>query len=79
MEDWVMEQKVVVLHEGALAQYSFTENDEGVYILWLRKYKAEEGKQPPAMFIIRKEGRRWHSEGHPQELIDDIGYAIEQQ
>ena len=74
-----MEQMVVVLHEGALAQYSYSQKDIGVYILWLKMYKGKKSIEPPAMLILHKEGRRWYSDGHPQELVKDLSYAIEEQ
>ncbi len=74
-----MEQMVVVLHEGALAQYSYSQQDQGVYILWLQRYKNSTGQAPPGMLILHKDGRRWFSDGHPKELVEDLGYAIEVQ
>ncbi len=74
-----MERMVAVLHQGALTQYSYSPKDKGVYILWLQLFKGRKDQEPPAMLILHKEGRRWYSEGNPQELAEDIGYAIEAQ
>ncbi|MBD0278101.1 MAG: hypothetical protein M3342_15435 [Bacteroidota bacterium] len=74
-----MEQMIAVLHDGALAQYSYEAKEKGVYVLWLQRYKGSKEQQPPAMLVLHKEGRHWYSEGHQQEMIADLGYAIEEQ
>jgi hypothetical protein len=72
-----MEKKVAVLHQGKLAQYSIKEEKNGRFIARLFNYSGRYRDQPPSEIELHKVGRHWEDEGASQDLVDDIGNAIE--
>lgn len=72
-----MERTIAVLHQGALAHYQITRLENGTYQARLHKYSGNKNDGPPSEFELRKVGRHWEDGGFDQELIDEVGKAIE--
>lgn len=72
-----MEHSIVLLHGGALAYYLVSEDARGGYTARLQKFTGEPGSAPPSNFELHKVGRHWQDEGHEQDLIDEMGKAID--
>jgi len=72
-----MEVTAAVLHDGALAHYDVSIEQDGTCMARLSEYSSRSGKTPPHEVVLRKEGRHWVSEGADKHLADDLGYAIE--
>ena len=72
-----MEKKIAVLHHGKLAQFNISKEKNGHFIARLFSYTGNHRDEPPAEIDLHKEGRRWHDQGADQDLVDDIGNAIE--
>jgi hypothetical protein len=74
-----MEKTVAVFHEGAIAHYNVSEEGNGTFKARLLKYSGSPGNDPPKEFILHKEGRHWADDIADQNIVDDIGQAIELQ
>lgn len=72
-----MEKKIAVLHHGKLAHYSVSKGKNGHFVARLLNYSGNHRDEPPSEIDLHKEGRRWEDEGAEQDLVDDIGNAIE--
>lgn len=72
-----MEKTVAVFYEGQLAWYNVKGGKNGNFIARLCKYKGLADRQPPFELSLHKEGRHWNNGGTNQDLLDDIGNAIE--
>jgi hypothetical protein len=72
-----MEKRVTVLYEQGLAQYDIQEIKNGHFIARLFRYNGDRRDAPPQEINMHKEGRHWEDGGAKQDLIDDIGLAIE--
>jgi hypothetical protein len=72
-----MEKRIAVLHEGGLAQYSIREKKNGHFVARLLSYNGQQENEPPQEIDVHKEGRHWEDEGANQNLVDDIGLAID--
>jgi hypothetical protein len=75
-----MERTVGVFHQGAIAHYNVAKEKDGTFKARLLKYNGHTSKTPPSEFHLQKEGRHWSQDDNAtQELVDEIGYAIEMQ
>ncbi|HVE61359.1 MAG TPA: hypothetical protein VNA26_06055 [Chitinophagaceae bacterium] len=74
-----MEKTVAVFHEGALAHYNVSEEGNGTFKARLLKYSGRPDNDPPREFLLHKEGRHWADDDVEQDIVDDIGQAIELQ
>jgi len=74
-----MEKTVAVFHEGALAHYNISEEGNGTFKARLLKYSGSPGNDPPREFLLHKEGRHWADDDVRQDIVDDIGQAIDSQ
>jgi len=72
-----MEQNVAVWFKGALAIYKISGGDDGVFNAELVKYDGALETSPPKEFPLYKEGRHWSDDDTNQDLLDDLGKAIE--
>lgn len=72
-----MEQQVAVWYKGCLALYKIYGGDNGVFNAELIKYDGPAEGAPPKEFPLRKEGRHWLDDDTDQDLLDDLGKAIE--
>jgi len=73
-----MEEKMVaVWYKGFLAQYKVYGGHDGVFSAELIRYDGAEGGGPPREFSLHKEGRHWSDDDTNQDLLDELGKAIE--
>ena len=72
-----MEQVVAVWYKGCLAQYKVSGGQDGVFNAELIRYDGAEGGSPPKEFSLHKDGRHWSDDDTNQDLLDDLGKAIE--
>jgi hypothetical protein len=72
-----MEQNVAVWYKGALAIYKISGGDDGIFNAELVKYDGTSEASPPTEFPLYKEGRHWSDDDTNQDLLDDLGKAIE--
>ena len=71
-----MEKTVAVWYKGFLAQYKVSGGRDGIFNAELVRYDGEEGS-PPREFPLHKDGRHWSDDDTNQDLLDDLGKAIE--
>jgi hypothetical protein len=74
----IMEQHVAVLYEGKIAYYRILNGKNASFVARLLRYKGNNIVAPPSEIELCKEGRRWQDDNADQNLVDDIGLAIEQ-
>ena len=75
-----MERTVAVFHQGAIAYYTILKGVDGVYSARMLKYNGSAANTPPQELHLQKEGRHWSPDnGAGQEMVDELGYAIEMQ
>jgi ClpP class serine protease len=75
-----MERTVGVFHKGAIAHYNVSQEKDGTYKARLLKYHGSADNTPAFEFNLQKEGRHWSQDDNAeQELVDEIGNAIEMQ
>ena len=72
-----VEKQVAVWYKGSLALYKISGGDNGVFNAELIKYNGSSDGAPPKEFLLRKEGRHWMDDDTNQDLLDDLGKAIE--
>jgi hypothetical protein len=72
-----MEQQVAVWYKGSLALYKISGGREGLFHAELLKYNGRPESAPPSEFPLYKEGRHWLDDDTNQDLLDDLGNAIE--
>ncbi len=76
---YVMEKTVAVFHEGAIAHYNVSEEGNGSFKARLLKYNGSPNNNPPREFLLHKEGRHWADDDVEQDIVDEIGQAIDLQ
>jgi hypothetical protein len=74
----IMEQQVAVLYEGKIAHYSIQQGKNACFTARLLRYNGNSSVAPPSTIELCKEGRHWQDDDADQNLVDDIGLAIEQ-
>jgi hypothetical protein len=72
-----MEPSISVLYKGFLAHFTITKIKDGVFTAHLLKYQGHIVNEPPQEFTLQKEGRHWCNANTNQDLLDDVGFAIE--
>jgi hypothetical protein len=72
-----MEPSVSVLYKGSLAHFAVSKSNNGIYNVHLLKYLGHLVNEPPQKFTLFKEGRHWSNDNVNQDLLDDVGFAIE--
>lgn len=73
-----MEMKAVVPYQGALVHYSLSPDSHGIYNARLIKCVGQPKSSPPEAVILVRGYRRWTGSFDRQELIDELGDAIDQ-
>ena len=68
---------ISVLYKGSLAYFAFTKLRNDNFTVQLVKYQGHIVNEPPHEFTLNKEGRHWCNQSINQDLLDDIGLAIE--
>jgi hypothetical protein len=72
-----MEWKTVVRFLGDPAHYKIMTDRSGVYHARLLQYEGTPDITPPEDIVLVKGVRRWNGSHDMQELIDELGRAIE--
>jgi hypothetical protein len=72
-----MEKTVVVFYKGSPAHYNICMQKNGSFIARLLKYNGKSEKEPPQKFTLHKIGRKWVDQQADEELVEDVGQAIE--
>ena len=72
-----MEWKAVVRFLGDPAHYKIITDRSGIYYARLLKYEGPSGITPPEDVVLVKGVRRWNGSYDVQELIDELGRAID--
>ena len=72
-----MEQTVSVWYKGYLAQYKVSGGRDGIFNAELVRYDGFSEGSPPREFPLHKEGRHWSDDDTNQDLLDELGTAIE--
>lgn len=72
-----MEQTVAVWYRGSLALYKISGGGEGIFNAELVKFNGPCEASPPQEFPLHKEGRHWADDDTNQDLLDELGKAIE--
>lgn len=72
-----MEKTVAVWYKGFLAHYKVSGGSLGVFTAELIKYNGPSEISPPVEFPLHKEGRHWMDDHTNQDLLDELGKAIE--
>jgi hypothetical protein len=60
------------------ARFSITQESKGVYLAQLEHYEGPPGEAPPAHVILTRSFRRWRGSADSQDLLDNLGQAIEE-
>jgi hypothetical protein len=72
-----MELETVVQFNGGLAYYSISPESNGIYQARLLRYEGGSDRVPPAEVILVKGYRQWSGSFERQDLLNEIGKAIE--
>jgi len=72
-----MEKTVAVWYKGFLAQYKVSGGRDGIFNAELLRYDGFQEGSPPREFHLHKEGRHWADDDTNQDLLDELGKAIE--
>src|SRR3954464_11772291 len=72
-----MELKAEVPFEGGTAHYQIYPEINGIYQARLLHYEGGSGKTPPEEVILVKGYRQWSGSYDRQDLLNEIGNAIE--
>jgi hypothetical protein len=72
-----MELKAVVEYKGALAHYSLSPENFGVYQARLLKYEGDPDCKPPQHVLLAKSVRNWAGSCDQRELLNNLGAVIE--
>jgi hypothetical protein len=66
-----------VWYKGNLALYKISGGKEGVFNAELIKFDGPSEGGPPREFPLHKQGRHWMDDDTNQDLLDELGKAIE--
>ena len=72
-----MELETVVQFNGGLAYYSVSPESHGIYQARLLRYEGCSDRVPPTEVILVKGYRQWSGSYERQDLLNQIGKAIE--
>jgi hypothetical protein len=72
-----MEKTVAVWFKGCLASYKISGGRDGVFMAELIRFNGPVECEPPQTFPLHKEGRHWIDDNTNQDLLDELGKAIE--
>lgn len=72
-----MEKTVAVWFKGCLAFYKISGGREGIFTAELMRFNGPDEYGPPQSFPLHKEGRHWIDDNTNQDLLDELGKAIE--
>jgi hypothetical protein len=72
-----MEWKAIVQFDDGLAHYSISPESNGIYQARLLQYDGTIDRRPPAEIILVRGYRQWSGSHSRQDLLNEIGKAIE--
>ena len=72
-----MDKIVAVWFNGFLAHYKVSGGNSGVFSAELIKFNGPKETSPLDKFPLHKEGRHWIDDTTNQDLLDELGNAIE--
>lgn len=72
-----MEKTVAVWYKGNLALYKISGGRDGIFNAELIKFDGPSEGGPPREFPLHKQGRHWMDDDTNQDLLDELGKAIE--
>jgi hypothetical protein len=72
-----MKFKVTVQYKTGLAHYYIIQEAAGVYLASLEHYEGQHSDEPPHRIMLVKGIRRWTGSIEHQEILDELGLAIE--
>ena len=72
-----MELNAMVQFEGGVAHYHIYPESNGIYQARLLRYDGHSTKAPPAEVILVRGYRQWSGSYERQDLLNEIGKAIE--
>ncbi len=72
-----MEWKAVVQFEEGLACYQITPESNGIYQARLLQYQGNAARLPPSEIILVRGYRQWSGSYERQDLLNELGKAIE--
>jgi hypothetical protein len=72
-----MELSVTVQYKTGLAHYSIIQEAAGVFFACLEQYEGPLSEVPPNGIMLLKGVRRWTGSIEHQEILDELGRAIE--
>lgn len=72
-----MDKTVAVWFRGSLALYKISGGNNGIFNAELIKFNGPSEGGPPKEFPLSKEGRHWVDDDTNQDLLDELGKAIE--
>jgi hypothetical protein len=66
-----------VQYKTDIAHYSVIQEAAGVYLASLERYEGPLSEAPPSRIMLVKGFRRWTGSFEHQEILDNLGRAIE--
>jgi hypothetical protein len=72
-----MEQTVAVWYREFLALYKISGGRDGIFNAELIQFNGPSEASPPQEFPLHKDGRHWTDDDTNQDLLDELGKAIE--
>ncbi|MCU7550958.1 hypothetical protein OCK74_17690 [Chitinophagaceae bacterium LB-8] len=72
-----MKLSVTVQYKAKLAHYSIRQETSGVYLATLEQYEGPFSEAPPAKIMLVKGFRRWAGSFEHQDILNDLGRAID--
>lgn len=70
-----MDVTAVVIHKGALARYTVSQQDGNRFVAHLLLYSGDPASAPPQHINLEKHGRHCKGNVDDEALLDDIYYA----
>lgn len=72
-----MELETVIQFNDGLAYYAISPESNGIYQARLLRYEGSHDRLPPTEVILVKGYRQWSGSSERQDLLNQIGKAIE--
>ena len=72
-----MKPSASVLFRNALAHYTISQEEEGVFLAQLIDYEGKPDYAPPVQILLTRGIRRWIGSFDNQEVLDALGQAID--
>ncbi|MBB1286567.1 hypothetical protein HRH25_19450 [Flavisolibacter sp. BT320] len=72
-----MNCRASVLFQNAIAHYTITEEEEGVFLAHLQHFSGLSEETPPLKILLMRGIRRWIGSLDNQQVLDALGHAID--